>query len=350
MFPYLACKPEVRLDEKGDSAVSERRGKRLPGRPVQHEPEVADGDVVVIDGVGGRGGHRVVHQVSRDLVTAEIKVDPSPVGAPDSGSEDLDVELAGGRQIIDGDGQMEARTGGCHSRSLVYPGRQVKQAGKRAARYTSPVATSSPAPRLVIGLALVGALAGGLALWSLSGHERGAMPLAPSPSASPVADRSIAPAAAPSRPSRAPVPLRVATRDDDRPSVSVGPTESDLQEAYEKFDELRLHPEVSREAGDAFDLEASQRLHQKTLALRSLVEMVARGEQAGTLDPGVGADRLADARAAMALELADLPVPSYVDDPESIALYRSRIAEQALGVLDEDAPEGSEEGDGSPTP
>lgn len=132
--------------------------------------------------------------------------------------------------------------------------------------------------------------------------------------------------------------------------MSVGPTESDLQEAYEKFDELRLHPEVSREAGDAFDLEASQRLHQKTLALRSLVEMVARGEQAGTLDPGVGADRLADARAAMALELADLPVPSYVDDPESIALYRSRIAEQALGVLDEDAPEGSEEGDGSPTP
>lgn len=140
-------------------------------------------------------------------------------------------------------------------------------------------------------------------------------------------------------PPREPAPRSAAPGESDRHRGSLAPTVVELDEAFETFEEISMVPEVPREDGDAFDLEASQRMHQKTLALRTLVEMGQAGERAGSIDPEVVADRIDAAREQMALAIADIPLPSHLDDPDDIDAYRARMAQIALGVLDEGDPE-----------
>lgn len=76
-----------------------------------------DGNVLAIDGIAGPGPHRIGSEVSDDLVSMEIEVDPIPGASPFAATEQATVEAARGAQIVNRKGKMERRQ--AHVRPVV---------------------------------------------------------------------------------------------------------------------------------------------------------------------------------------------------------------------------------------
>ena len=330
MLSDFTGEAKMGLDEERNPLFTKGIGHGVPFLPRQHEAEVPDRNLVGVDRVGGRGFGSPVDEVSGELVAAEIEVDPPAVGAAGAGSQHIDVEGAGSLEIVDGDREMERGAFDRHARSFG------ERAGTRqgSLREMSTNRTS----RMLVPLAALLVVTGGLAVWALSGFSDTEQP--PSPAAPRVARPSV-PSAAPSLPAGVEAPR-------DRqptlpkpfkplPLTSV-PTLEDVEAAQEAFEDMSLRPIVARSAGEAFDLDVSRRLNEKALMLRAYVQTVRGAALGGVFDEARAEARLEDARQHMAMAVADLPVPSYVDDPDAAHAFRARMAERALAVLDDGNP------------
>ncbi|MEM6926221.1 MAG: hypothetical protein AAF602_04800 [Myxococcota bacterium] len=197
------------------------------------------------------------------------------------------------------------------------------------------IATGAP----LVAVLLV---AGGLAVWGLSGvnPESPRIDEAPAPRPRTLKTAPLAPPPAGTVP--APV-ARPGVAPPERPphkvprTITAVPTREDVDEAFAQFDELTLRPTISAAAGAPFDLEVSRLLHEKTLALRWLNQNLQAAVAGGVLTEEEAEVKREDARELMAVSMADIPVPSYLEDPETIAAYRQRMAKRALAVLEDGA-------------
>ena len=108
LLARLAREAHVRLDDERDVGSSQPLGERVEVGHRQDQPEVGDRHVVAVDRVGGPPG-RARGQMGHELVPAEVPVDPGVTGTPLRAAEDLTVEGHGSGQIVDGDGEVEAR-------------------------------------------------------------------------------------------------------------------------------------------------------------------------------------------------------------------------------------------------
>ncbi|MEN0063695.1 MAG: hypothetical protein AAGA48_16200 [Myxococcota bacterium] len=198
------------------------------------------------------------------------------------------------------------------------------------------MSNSTLSGRTVGPLVIIVLIAGGLAAWGLLGTDTDPVSVSSAPPKTPSTKPD-----APNVNGAAirPETERVPPRPIDPRVRPGGPTWDDVEFAFSTFDEIRLQPKVHRSAGSAFDLEASKLLHEKTLALRSLGEIVEVGVAMESVDAADGEAKVDEAREKMALAMADLPVPSYVTNPDAAEAYRVRMAERALAVLDAIDPE-----------
>ena len=91
----------------------ESRGKLLEALDAQHQPEVRHRHVVPVDRVGaGHGAAVVVDLVGDDLVALHVPVGPPFGGAAAAEAEDVTVEVPGGLDVVDREGQVEGGRGG----------------------------------------------------------------------------------------------------------------------------------------------------------------------------------------------------------------------------------------------
>lgn len=121
------------------------------------------------------------------------------------------------------------------------------------------------------------------------------------------------------------------------------PTLEDVEVAYATFDKISLLPETPEDDPDVWDREAAVRLRYKTVALQKLVDQVDAGMEAGTVDRSAGRRVLERTRQKVVDTMADVPVPSYVEDDEAAEAWRLQVTEQALAVIDPLSPEEMEE-------
>ncbi len=189
----------------------------------------------------------------------------------------------------------------------------------------------------LLPILLAAVLLAALGFWGIRGTPDDAPepPTKPAPRAAmrtKASPRVVAPR--PGTPARE-APPRPAVR-----NVTSMPTRGDVDAAFDDLVEISLRPSVSAAAGSAFDLEVSRLLHEKTLALRYFDQIVRAAVIGGVLTEEEAAAKRSEAREDVATALADIPVPSYLEDPDTIAAYRARMAERALAVLDEGADPG----------
>jgi hypothetical protein len=81
---------------------------------------VGNGDVVAVDWVDSGGdvaGCGVGFEVGDDLVAEEVEVDPSVGTAAFGTVQDGGVEVPGGREVVDGEGDVEGAEG--HGGSMI---------------------------------------------------------------------------------------------------------------------------------------------------------------------------------------------------------------------------------------
>lgn len=196
------------------------------------------------------------------------------------------------------------------------------------------IATGAPLVAVLI-------VAGGLAVWGLSGVSPAPAPAdAPAPRARTLKTAPLPPPAAGTAPRAVPQP---GVTPPARPphkvprTITAVPTREEVDEAFAQFDELTLRPTIAAAAGAPFDLEVSRLLHEKTLALRWLNQNLQAAVAGGVLTEEEAEAKRDEARELMAVSMADIPVPSYLEDPDTIEAYRQRMATRALAVLEDGA-------------
>ncbi|MEO0602385.1 MAG: hypothetical protein AAF211_13165 [Myxococcota bacterium] len=121
------------------------------------------------------------------------------------------------------------------------------------------------------------------------------------------------------------------------------PTLEDVRVAFATFDKIDLEPESSPDDVSRWDREASARLHQKTLALRELVDLVDSGIDSGSVTGADARSVLRDTRARISETMADAPVPSHIEDDDGAELWQLQVVDQALALVDPVDPEDVEE-------
>ena len=107
----LAFKAGVGLDDEGDARSADALGELLPLGLGEDDAEVRDGNVVTIDGIareaGEVAGRSAGFVVRDDLVPEEIEVDPMLRAPSFRAAENRAVEVAGGGEVIDREGDVE---------------------------------------------------------------------------------------------------------------------------------------------------------------------------------------------------------------------------------------------------
>ncbi|MEM6926993.1 MAG: hypothetical protein AAF602_08705 [Myxococcota bacterium] len=121
------------------------------------------------------------------------------------------------------------------------------------------------------------------------------------------------------------------------------PTLEDVRVAFATFDKIDLEPETPPDDAPRWDREASARLHQKTLALRELVDLVDSGIDSGSVSGAEARAVLRDTRARIAETMADAPVPTHIEDDDRAELWQLQVVDQALALVDPLDPEDVEE-------
>src|SRR5690606_3609345 len=96
----LAGEADARFDDEAHPGGAQVIRERMPRRPVEHDPEVADGDGVAVDGVRRRGAHLLGGEMGDDLVTVQVEIDPLVRGAALRAAEEAAIEGAGGGEVV----------------------------------------------------------------------------------------------------------------------------------------------------------------------------------------------------------------------------------------------------------
>ena len=107
LFSNFAFEAGVGLDDEGDTGGFDAFGEGLPIRLGEDDSKVRNGDVVAVDGVGRRRGGGAGFVVGYDLVAEEVEVDPDVGAATFGAAEDGAVEMAGGGEVVYGEGDVE---------------------------------------------------------------------------------------------------------------------------------------------------------------------------------------------------------------------------------------------------
>ena len=94
------------LDEKIDLVFPHAADEFLPLIHPEHHPEMEGRNLVAIDFVALHDG-RIVDEMSDDLVTEEVEVDPLVAAPADSTPDDVTVERLGPGEVVDGKGEVE---------------------------------------------------------------------------------------------------------------------------------------------------------------------------------------------------------------------------------------------------
>ncbi len=118
----LAGEASVWSDHEIDARSRQAIGQRMPGVWRQEHAEVGNRDIVAVDRV--RQPHRVRVrrvQMGNQLVAVEIEVDPVVRGSTLGATEQTAVEGSRCVEVVDGDGEVEARMTG-HRRRVTQNG------------------------------------------------------------------------------------------------------------------------------------------------------------------------------------------------------------------------------------
>lgn len=109
MFADLAFEASIGFDDEFDTGVADACGEGFPVRLGEDDAEVRDRDIVAVDCVAVRVGEvgGAGFEVGDDLVAEEVEVDPMPGAAALGAAEDGAVEVAGGCEVVDGEGDVE---------------------------------------------------------------------------------------------------------------------------------------------------------------------------------------------------------------------------------------------------
>ena len=107
LLSWLAFEADRRLDHEIDIRLLQAIGKGAPFFHREHQAEVRDGNFVPVDRVAGPARCGLGSEVSDDLVTVQVEVDPV-ISAPSfRATEKLAVEAARRFEIVHWERQVE---------------------------------------------------------------------------------------------------------------------------------------------------------------------------------------------------------------------------------------------------
>jgi hypothetical protein len=102
-----AFEPDLRLDDELDACRDELVAHRFPFRHRQHQPKMAHRHRVTIDAAGCAAARFLRREISDDLVSVEVEVDPVRVRTAFGTSEHAAVERPRRGKIGDRKGKMK---------------------------------------------------------------------------------------------------------------------------------------------------------------------------------------------------------------------------------------------------
>jgi hypothetical protein len=120
LFAGFAREPQVRLDHELRARRAEPLGHLMEALDGEHEPEMRHRHPVPVH-IAVADGPGAGRPVGDELVAVEIPVHPVDVRAALGETEYAAVELAGARDVVDGNGQVEGGQFG-HVRSSIWAG------------------------------------------------------------------------------------------------------------------------------------------------------------------------------------------------------------------------------------